>query len=149
MTLLRPPPFSLHSPLPVPVFSLHCHHGSSLLDWGLPAASNHYQLYFSLSVNCISLSLSIVFLSVCQAVASWRRCTQLRPCSCCWGTLYFTTLLPMIQSPHCTLLVYPPNPKHTAYSKLYRLQSADFSSLCFSRIFKIWSSDKLLNTIEC
>ena len=54
------------------------------------------QLYFSQFI-------SIVFLSVCQAVASWRQCTQLRrlAAGAAAGELCTLPLSPMIQSPHC------------------------------------------------
>ena len=64
LTLLRPAPFSPHPCLPV--FSLHWQHGSSRLT----AAGDHYQLYFSHPVNCISLSLSVLYFS--RFVKLWQ-----------------------------------------------------------------------------
>ena len=72
-------------------------------------------LYFCPFVSCICLSLS----SCCGKLAAVY---STEACSCCWGTLYFTTLtLPMIQSPHLpnTLLVF--KPKHTEANRICRI----------------------------
>ena len=74
------------------------------------------QLYFCRFVNCICLSLS----SCCGKLAAVY---STEACSCCWGTLYFTTLslaLPMIQSPHLPNTLLGFKPKHTEANRIDR-----------------------------